>query len=87
MSDEDNANVSIKESHALELLQTAYDLFGESDECADTGSDAWAWYINAGDLLYARCPRPIDDDDGTQKQCIANGHCGCIFGPKLVVAK
>ena len=23
------------------------------------------------------CPYPICDDDGTVKDCIKNGHCGC----------
>jgi len=24
-----------------------------------------------------KCPRPIDNDDGTAAMCIKNGHCGC----------
>ena len=23
------------------------------------------------------CPYPIDDDDGSARQCVARGHCGC----------
>ena len=23
------------------------------------------------------CPYPIGDDDGTVKQCVERGHCGC----------
>lgn len=64
---------------ALKLLNEAIDLFGEEPGCDDVGSDPWAWKINAGDLANERCPYPIDNDDGSQKQCNANGHCGCIF--------
>lgn len=30
----------------------------------------------------AKCPFPIENDDGSQKQCIAHGHCGCVHGTK-----
>jgi hypothetical protein len=26
---------------------------------------------------FRRCPFPINGDDGSEAQCIANGHCGC----------
>lgn len=31
-------------------------------------------------LPQSICPFPIENDDGTQKQCIANKHCGCVHG-------
>ena len=27
------------------------------------------------------CPYPINGDDGTAGECVANGHCGCALGP------
>lgn len=61
-----------------ELLQEAYALFSVDDY--DVGTDEWAWLERTRWHVNGLCPRPIDDDDGTQKVCIANGHCGCVYG-------
>lgn len=47
----------------------------ESDECMLLARDAW----NAArrGSAHRRCPVPIPGDDGTAKQCIGRGHCGC----------
>lgn len=31
--------------------------------------------------LPAMCPAPFRGDDGTERQCIERGHCGCDSNP------
>lgn len=29
------------------------------------------------------CPKPMQGDNGTIKDCVRNGNCGCIHGSKI----
>lgn len=37
----------------------------------------WSEELQTFLVIPGMCPYPIDNDDGTEEDCIRNGHCGC----------